>query len=161
MIAHLIFKAYLPQMKAPRYNLLLADDDADDCFFFREALSELPFVSTLITVNDGVELMNRLTNQQHHLPDILFLDLNMPLKTGIECLMEIKRNERLKGLPVVICSTSYNPDVVNMLHASGANNYIRKPAEFSLLKKVIKVALKITEQENSLPPSIDSFVIHP
>lgn len=105
--------------------------------------------------------MNRLTDQSYHLPDILFLDLNMPLKTGIECLMEIKLNERFKSLPVVICSTSYNPDVVNLLHASGANNYIRKPAEFLQLKKVINEALKITEHENRLPPSMDKFVIHP
>jgi len=75
-------------MNAVHYNLLLADDDTDDCFFFREALGELPFMSTLTTVNNGVELMNRLTDQSYHLPDILFLDLNMPLKTGIECLME-------------------------------------------------------------------------
>lgn len=148
-------------MNPVHYNLLLADDDTDDCFFFREALGELPFMSTLTTVNNGVELMNRLTDQSYHLPDILFLDLNMPLKTGIECLMEIKLNERLKSLPVVICSTSYNPDVINLLHANGANNYIRKPAEFSQLKKVINEALKITEHENSLPSSMDKFVIHP
>ena len=63
-------------------NLLLADDDADDCMFFKEALEELPVAAKLITVNDGVQLMNHLINENSQLPDALYLDLNMPRKNG-------------------------------------------------------------------------------
>ena len=84
------------------FNLLLADDDEDDRIFFNEALQELPIDTSLNTVNDGQQLMNLLTSISTTLPDIIFLDLNMPLKTGYECLKEIKLNEKLKCLPVII-----------------------------------------------------------
>src|SRR5436190_18711527 len=100
-------------------SLLLADDDADDCMFFKEALEELPLNSSLKTVNDGEQLMQLLTAKPDALPDILFLDLNMPRKTGVECLSEIKRNEKLKALTVIIYSTSLNHDVVNLLYEKG------------------------------------------
>ena len=64
-------------MNTATHNLLLADDDADDCLFFREALEELPVSSSLKTVYDGEELMNWLSTCHNNLPDALFLDLNM------------------------------------------------------------------------------------
>ncbi len=116
-------------------NLWLADDDADDCMFFKEALDELPLDSSLVTVNNGEELMRALATKSTTLPDVLFLDLNMPRKTGFECLSEIKRNEGLKSIPVIIYSTSLDLAVVNLLYEKGAHHYIRKPGEFSDLKK--------------------------
>jgi CheY-like chemotaxis protein len=68
---------------------LLADDDTDDCIFFKEALEDLSFTTTLSTANDGVELMHFLKARLSDLPDALFLDLNMPRKAGYECLSEI------------------------------------------------------------------------
>ena len=59
-------------------NIVLADDDTDDCLFFKEALGELIISTNLITVHDGEELMQLLTNETTKLPQILFLDLNMP-----------------------------------------------------------------------------------
>ena len=146
-------------MKTASFNLLLADDDADDCMFFEEALEELPVSSTLKTVNDGERLMELLTAKPEPFPDILFLDLNMPRKTGVECLTEIKRNEKLKSLPVIIYSTSLDPEIVNMLYEKGAHHYIRKPGEFTKLKKVILEALTITDHTNLPKPDIENFVI--
>lgn len=80
-------------------NLLLADDDVDDCLFFKEALEELPINSNFSVVNNGEQLMKFLTDSQTTLPDILFLDLNMPRKNGMECLIEIRQNQKLKTLP--------------------------------------------------------------
>ena len=78
-----------------QYNLLLADDDEDDCDFFKEALDELLLPTSLVTVNDGVQLMDFLSESgAENLPDILFLDLNMPRKNGLECLTEIKQLEK-------------------------------------------------------------------
>ena len=71
-------------MARPYYTILLAEDDRDDCLFFKEALEELPVSATLTTVNDGVELMQLLSFPSGELPDILFLDLSMPRKTGFE-----------------------------------------------------------------------------
>ncbi len=83
-------------------DVLLADDDADDCMFFEDALKELPVKYTLKTVNDVVQLMHVLATYTSSLPDILFLDLNMPCKNGFECLEEIRKTERLKNLTVAI-----------------------------------------------------------
>ncbi len=128
-------------------RLVLADDDIDDCLFFQEALEELPIHAELNTVYDGVELMDLLKKNVSDVPDALFLDLNMPLKNGIECLTEIKKHPRLHALPVIIYSTSLNPEVVNSLYNEGAHSYIRKPTEFSELKSVIRKALGSLSQQ--------------
>ncbi len=99
-------------------DLLLADDDKDDCNFFKEALEELPVIAKLTVVNDGVQLMQFLSAKEETLPDALFLDLNMPLKNGFDCLKEIKLNEKLKQLPVVIFSTSFDAEVATLLHGA-------------------------------------------
>ncbi|MCX6351069.1 MAG: response regulator [Bacteroidetes bacterium] len=81
-------------------NILLADDDIDDCRFFKQALEALPNTSTFAEVHDGDELLNYLQKNEEQLPDVLFLDINMPRKNGFECLVEIKKNEKTKVLPV-------------------------------------------------------------
>ena len=146
-------------MNIASVNLLLADDDEDDCMFFKEALEELPFNSSLKTVKDGEQLMDLLTTKLVTLPDILFLDINMPRKTGVECLSEIKSNEKLKQLPVIIYSTSLNHEVVDLLYEKGAHWYIRKPGNFKKLKRIIFEALTNTFQNNLQKPSKEKFVI--
>jgi len=143
-----------------KYKLLLADDDADDCIFFKEALEDLAVDATLATVSNGVELMKMLHSQSILLPDLLFLDLNMPLKNGFECLEEIKGDKKLRSLPVVIYSTSLNMEVMNLLYEKGAQYYIRKPGEFLKLKKVIREVLKITLHDHHTQPPIDKFILH-
>src|SRR5689334_12363186 len=112
-------------------QILLADDDKDDCFLFREALSELPIVTELSTVGDGEELMIYLSEHKNNLPDVLFLDLNMPRKNGFECLTEIKHNEETRDLTVIMFSTSYprdmhyEEDMIKLLYNIGAKDYIR------------------------------------
>ena len=148
-------------MNAMVHTLLLADDDSDDCIFFKDALEDLPVSTTLITVNDGVELMQLLSENLQQLPDMLFLDLNMPRKTGFECLTEIKENEQLKHLPIIILSTSLDMKVVNSLHDMGAHYYIRKPGEFKQLKKLIHEAILITSQKNPQRPAKENFILVP
>jgi CheY-like chemotaxis protein len=67
-------------------NILLADDDTDDCFFFEKALREISITTQLTSVSDGERLMDHLSKNLGKLPDVLFLDLNMPRKSGFECL---------------------------------------------------------------------------
>jgi CheY-like chemotaxis protein len=149
-------------MNKQNYNLLLADDDEDDCAFFKEALDELVLATDLVTVNDGVELMNFLTKTTtSNLPDILFLDLNMPRKNGHECLTEIKEKKELKDLPVIIFSTSLDNEIVDLMYEKGATYYIRKPGDFSKLKKVIENALITASQNNFKQPVRAEFILQP
>jgi CheY-like chemotaxis protein len=75
--------------------IVLADDDEDDRLLFTEAFEELKIDTRVDTFKDGVELMNYLNKEDSILPSILFLDLNMPKKSGIECLKEIKQKEKI------------------------------------------------------------------
>ncbi|MES2397191.1 MAG: response regulator [Bacteroidota bacterium] len=138
----------IPYTKTP-LNILLADDDRDDRFLFQKALKALPVSTNLTVVYDGVQLMKYLSENSEHLPDVLFLDINMPRKNGFECLLEIKESETLKDLPVVMFSTSYprdmnyERDIINSLLDMGAYDYIRKPDDFSQLKQTISNAIAI------------------
>jgi len=139
---------------APPLNILLADDDADDRLFFDKALREIPLATHLTIVHDGEQLMNYLSENPEHLPDILFLDLSMPRKTGFECLSEIKEDKKLKDIPVIIFTTSFESSIdfeqtmINTLSSIGSMEYIRKPGSFERLKKIIhKVLIKVIEKK--------------
>lgn len=149
-------------MNKQNYNLLLADDDEDDCAFFKDALDELSFSVSLMTVNDGVQLMDFLADKTSpDLPDILFLDLNMPRKNGHECLTEIKEKKELQDLPIIIFSTSLDNEIVDQMYQKGATYYIRKPGEFSKLKKVIENALIAASDTNFKQPVRAQFILQP
>ncbi|MDP4200550.1 MAG: response regulator [Bacteroidota bacterium] len=146
---------------ANRSSILLADDDRDDCNFFKDALDELPVTAALTTVRDGEQLMKVLAEVAIAPPSpyVLFLDLNMPRKNGYDCLAEIKLDERLRRIPVIIFSTSYDPRVVDLLYTVGADYYIRKPADFAELKKVIYQALVLATKGYSSQPLKEDFVL--
>ncbi|GAA3749543.1 MULTISPECIES: response regulator [Flavobacterium] len=148
-------------MNKEHYYLLLADDDEDDCLFFKEALDEITIGTTLSMVHDGVQLMNYLKTNISNLPDVLFLDLNMPRKNGLECLDEIKNDEELKALPIIIFSTSLDGEIVDKLYQKDASFYIRKPGEFSKLKNVIEKALTIASENNFKQPERANFILQP
>ncbi len=141
-------------------KLLLADDDMDDRLFFEDAIEELFTSYKLSTVTDGVELMEVLFDNSEQLPDILFLDINMPRKNGCECLAEIKANDMLKKIPVVIFSTSLDMEIVNKLYENGAHYYIRKPGDFNVLKKVIYQATVLLKEDNINQPERSNFIMH-
>ena len=141
-------------------NILLADDDLDDCIFFREAVEELLMTTQLSTLHDGEQLMEHLNNSINELPDVLFLDLNMPRKNGFECLSEIKLSQRLQGIPVIIFSTSFEQEVVNMLFINGAQYFIRKPSEFSQFKKIIhQTFITLIIPQKISQPTRENFVV--
>ena len=122
-------------------KILVADDNWDDCILFKEALSELPFNTRLTTVEDGYRLIELLNKDTANLPDVLFLDLNMPRKNGYECLLEIRTNEQLKDIRVIVFSSSLERHIVDLLYENGADLFIKKPSDFTMLKKVISDAL--------------------
>jgi len=146
------------QQKSP-FNIVLADDDNDDCLFFKEALKGFGMPAHLTVVQDGEELMRLLTDETVQLPNLLFLDLNMPRKNGYECLSEIKLNKKLKHLPVIIYSTSFHKKFADILYEAGANYYISKPSEFSKLKKAVQKMISFIAGDNFQHPVREKFLL--
>ena len=103
-------KKSIPKKILRKINILLADDDTADCVLFKDALEELPVSGNLTIVNNGEQLKEELTKKRNKLPDVLFLDLNMPRKSGFASLGEIKRSTELQNLPVIIFSTASGKD---------------------------------------------------
>jgi CheY-like chemotaxis protein len=146
----------MPNSKIP-VNILLAEEDADDRLFFTKALTEMPIATNLTVVQDGEKLMNYLHRSSKHLPDIIFLELNMRHKNGIEALSEIKEDEKLKNIAVVIFTisvstraTDLEKDLKNMLFKIGASSFIRKSSDLAQLKEGIHTELiKAIEKRSS------------
>ena len=127
-------------------HILLADDDDDDRLFFKDALEAVKVKTIVKTLNDGVALMNYLVEPDVQLPNLVFLDLNMPRKNGMECLQEIRNNPNLKHLSVAIYSTSALQKDIQETFVNGANIYIRKPTDFDELKNILERVLTINWQ---------------
>ena len=126
----------------PANSLLLVDDDIDDQDIFRTALSEVAQSIVFHTANNGEEALRQLENSSAY-PDIIFLDINMPILNGFDTLVQIKQHERLKHIPVFIYSTSVRQEDIDRARELGARDCIKKPSGFmevcgfitSLLKK--------------------------
>lgn len=146
-------------MHIDRKYIILADDDEDDRLFFEDALEDLMLDVSLESVTNGVEVMQLLNDKTRMLPDLLFLDLNMPLQSGHECLKEIRSDHRLKEVTIVVYSTSLNAETVDMLYKDGANYYICKPGNYNCLKKTIHKAISLVDQHKSKKVHKSEFII--
>ncbi|HVG40639.1 MAG TPA: response regulator, partial [Chitinophagaceae bacterium] len=113
---------------------LLVDDDADDTFLFREVLNEVEPSIELITAVDGEEALVKLGEQDRILPDLIFLDLNMPRMNGLQCLYEIKHDRALRSIPVIIYTTSSNSKDIEQCMQLGAACFITKQSNYKSLK---------------------------
>jgi CheY-like chemotaxis protein len=132
-------------MYPERLHILLAEDDQDDRLFFKDAFDAVKIEHTLTMFEDGNGIMDYL-NECEELPHIVFLDLNMPGKSGIECLKEIRQNQVLHDLSVAIYSTSASDISIEETFILGANIYIKKPKDFATLKKIISDVININWQ---------------
>ena len=139
--------------------VILADDDESDRMNFKEALEEGKIKTNVVSVNDGVELMEYLLREDTQLPTILFLDLNMPRKNGLECLIEIRQNEKLREIVVAIYSTSSSEKDIEHTFNSGANVYIKKPNNFSKLKAVLNEIVMYVNLYRDPPFNLDNFLL--
>lgn len=140
-------------------KIILADDDEDDRLFFTDAFSELKINTKVTTYNDGVELMEYLNEEDSILPDILFLDLNMPRKSGKECLIEIRANKKFENIAVAIYSTSSSEEDIEDTFVQGANIYIKKPNDFNVLKKTLSDVVTINWQYHTSGLNKDNFLL--
>ncbi len=146
-------------MEKEYIHIILADDDEDDRMFFTDAFDELKINTKVQTFINGAELMNYLNEDTCILPNVLFLDLNMPKKNGIECLLEIKENERFKDIAIAIYSTSSSEEHIEETFVNGANIYIKKPNDFATLKKVLSDVVTLNWQYHTSGLNKDNFLL--
>ncbi len=137
------------------YKILLADDDADDRELFAEAVQECG--AEIECVPNGAKLMKKLRALES-MPDCIFLDLNMPEKGGKECLHEIRRDDKLRNIPVLIYSTSSNKRDIDETYELGANRYVTKPTSFMMLKKTVRELLAMDQKDIQGKPDRSAFV---
>ena len=129
---------YLEFMEPLSYkNILLIDDDPDDQEIFLSALESISDSIICTTTSSGVEAMHKLKIKDI-LPDCIFLDLNMPLMSGEEFLVEIKKNPELKNIPVIIFSTTSHTKTIQLTKQLGAHNFITKPDKYDELVTILK-----------------------
>lgn len=140
-------------------HVLLADDDEDDRMIFKDALKEIRIRTRLTLVKDGIQLMDYLQQDDCDYPCIVFLDLNMPRKGGVDCLREIRNDKKLKDLSVAIYSTSASESDIEDTFIKGANVYIKKPNDFTSLVKVLEDVITINWQYHNSDLNRENFVL--
>jgi len=126
-------------------NVFYVDDDADDRLLFSEAFQEIqaqsPLRLNLFNAGNGQAFFDPIA-ESHVIPDITFLDINMPGKNGLECLAEIRASDQLKDRPVIMLSTSESENLIQKSYELGADKYIVKPSDFVRLKNEIAKCLE-------------------
>ena len=124
-------------------TILLADDDPDDRLLVQEAFQENHLLNIVQTVEDGEELMEYLHKKGKFSdavirPNMILLDLNMPRKSGLEALREIKADPELRSIPVIILTTSKAEEDIIRSYDLGVNSFIVKPVTFEALVSLVK-----------------------
>jgi len=115
-------------------NILYADDDADDREIFCEAIKEINPAIKVVLGKDGEETL-KILSVQKELPQVIFLDINMPKMDGIECLINLKSDDLLKGIPVIVYSTTSNENDQKKIALLGASDFILKGNSFESVKE--------------------------
>jgi DNA-binding response OmpR family regulator len=129
-------------------SIILAEDNLEHCFFFERALKEVAQGVSFSAVHDGDKLIQLL---ESYLPDLLFLDLGMPCKNGVQCIKEIREQRQYDSMPIVVFSINDDQQAIQAAYGYGANLYIVKPDEYSLLKLFLQ---KVFSMDWADPKSI-------
>jgi CheY-like chemotaxis protein len=128
-------------------SILLVDDDQDDYFLFGEALKKTGLSVSLSYSSNFLEAVAYLTTQ---LPDIIFLDLNMPFKNGLDALSDLQAEENFRSIPVVIFSSSTYSRDIKIAYERGAALYFTKPSSFDTLAAALEQILLKSWQKPAL-----------
>lgn len=121
-------------------NILQIDDDYDDCDFFLEALEEVSASVFYTAIHNPVDALQKLACNEIQ-PDVIFLDINMPVMNGMELLIEMNKRELIKGITVIILSTSIPSEFANKLEDLGVSGYYIKPNDFGSMKTILQNCL--------------------
>ncbi|MBD3583840.1 response regulator [Flavobacterium sp. D33] len=142
-------------------SVFLADDDSDDRTIFSEAFEKIrdDLQTELLLFENGLELIAHMKSTTE-LPHIIFLDLNMPLKSGKECLRELRQDRRFDGVSIAIYSTSNAASDIEDTFSGGANVYIHKPDNFDQLKKALRQVLKLNWQFHMTGMNKETFFLN-
>jgi CheY-like chemotaxis protein len=123
-------------------DVLLVEDDPGDVLMTREAFADNKVVNRLSVVSDGVSAMEYLRREGEHAgaptPDLILLDLNLPRMSGLEVLHELKEDETLRTIPVVVLTTSEAEEDIVRSYALHANAYVTKPVDFERFIEVVR-----------------------
>jgi DNA-binding response OmpR family regulator len=125
-----------------KITCFLIDDDDDDQEIFTLALNNIDEAINCFTANDGIEALDKLNRDNNFTPDFIFLDLNMVRMNGLECLVEMKKINRLQNIPIIIYSTSSEQKDILATKQLGAADYIVKPPSMSQLEKRLEQVLR-------------------
>lgn len=155
---HLVLDRLSKNMRNNLLNIILADDDEDDRMLFLEALDEISIQTKLLLFKHGQELLDYLFQSHIDLPNLIFLDLNMPIKNGMQCLCEIRSNPKLKDLRIAIYSTSSSDKDIRDTFLNGADIYINKPSSFTKLREVVEKVLNLNWQNHASNLNKDTFI---
>jgi DNA-binding response OmpR family regulator len=123
-------------------KLFLCDDDIDDIDSLKDIILEISPTIKISVARNGNELMSLLESEKQY-PDFIFLDLNMPIKSGFECLKEIRSNKKWKAIKIVILSTSSHQEQINKVYKMGADLYLKKPNSYSAFKDILSKCLQM------------------
>jgi CheY-like chemotaxis protein len=138
------------------FRILLIEDNSRDVELVQLALEESAIDHTLHVETDGEAALRHLKDYSPR-PDLVLLDLNIPKYNGLEVLKEIRKNPRLRALPVIILTNSNSQEDVRKAYATGCNAYIRKPLGFDALQKTVEVIQLFWCNVATLPPRPDSI----
>jgi CheY-like chemotaxis protein len=139
-------------------KILLADDSSEEHFLFNHAIRHIDPSIVVSAAKNGKDLLEILAKPDAAIPDLIFLDLNMPLLSGKASLAEIRKNKKLEKLPIVIYSTSDDKNDIEETHKLGANLYIRKPQDFEELIRLITGVLKLYSDHGLSGTSREEYV---
>ena len=137
-------------------DILIADDDHDDVHIFSLALTEVLESATLRHAEDGGKLFEEL---QVKIPDLLFLDINMPCKNGMDCIREIRQDKSYDTMPVVMFTSLQPREFVERTYRLGANFFIDKPTSVEALAMKISKVISIEWKKQMVYPSLEEYVI--
>jgi CheY-like chemotaxis protein len=139
-------QAIRTQLKLTVMRILYADDDSDDGELLIEALETIDPSIECHLANDGKHAIQMLTENED-LPDYIFLDVNMPVMDGKNCLRELKKDHRLRDIPVIIYSTTRDEDEISALYELGATGFLPKPNSFAQLCSALeRMILKLKSE---------------
>jgi CheY-like chemotaxis protein len=138
-----------------RLHIFIADDDPDDLDLFKIIIRDISSEIKITVARNGVELLEFL---EIVIPDIIFLDINMPGMNGIDCLSEIRKQKKLDDIPVIMFSTTAEEKHVNATYALGANLYLQKPAYSSTTHATLYKTLSLTRKDFFPPPPISKYL---
>jgi len=119
---------------------MITDDDEDDRFFFKEALTNMRCSLVCLEARDGAEALE-LLQKAEQLPDYIFLDMNMPRMDGRECLKELKKEAKFNTIKVIMYSTTFSEQSITDFYQLGAATYLKKPTDINKLPEQIREAV--------------------